>query len=449
MSKANALEISMLDLINAERASAGVAPLVFNDKLNDASETHSSWMLDADRFSHTGENGSSPHERIKDAGYQFEGNYRSGENIAYQSERGAEGLDDDVRSLHDGLMGSPGHRANILNPDYKEIGIGIERGDFSQGGSEFDSVMVTQNFAKSDADNTTTDAEDPADTTADSGGMPVVDDPTAEDPVEVTADGDDSADTPISDGDQDAEDPTDVTADAGDDDVTDTPSSDDDQDAEDPTDVTADAGDDDDTETPTSDEDQDAEDPTDVTADAGDDDGTETPTADDDQDAEDPTDVTADAGDDDVTEIPTADEDQDAEDPTDVTADAGDDDDTDTPTSDDDQDAEDPTDVTADACDADVTESGFEFDGDVYFVTIEELIFDFDCDGDGMDTTVVADADAETDAVATDAAGDTADATKSSDNGAWGGFDMATFTQELDDFLEEYFSDACCCCEMA
>ena len=422
MSKANALEISMLDLINAERASAGVAPLVFNDKLNDASEIHSSWMLDADRFSHTGENGSSPHERIKDAGYKFEGNYQSGENIAYQSERGAEGLDDDVRSLHEGLMGSPGHRANILNPDYKEIGIGIERGDFSQGGSEFDSVMVTQNFAKSDADNTATDAEDPADTTADSGGMPVVDDPTAEDPVDVTADGDDSADTPTSDADQDAEDPTDVTVDAGDDDVTDTPSSD---------------------------EDQDAEDPTDVTAGAGDDDGTDTPTSDGDQDVEDPTDVTADAGDDDVTETPTADEDQDTEDPTDVTADAGDDDGTDTPTSDDDQDAEDATDVTADACDADVTEGGFEFDGDVYFVTIEELIFDFDCDGADMDTTVVADADAETDAVATDAAGDTADATESSDDGAWGGFDMAAFTQELDDFLEEYFSDACCCCEMA
>ncbi|MGJ5619516.1 CAP domain-containing protein [Sulfitobacter sp. MF3-043] len=156
MSVANNLEMQMLQLINSERTTAGLAPLTFADKLNDSSEDHSRWMIDADNFSHTGKGGSSAQDRMADAGYKFEGNWSSGENIAFQSERGEPGLSDDVVDLHNGLMNSPGHRANILNPHFKEIGIGIERGDFTDNGSTFDSVIVTQNFATSDAVNTPT-----------------------------------------------------------------------------------------------------------------------------------------------------------------------------------------------------------------------------------------------------------------------------------------------------
>jgi len=151
MSKANDLEILMLGLINAERAAAGVAPLTFDDNLNDASEDHSTWMLDADVFSHTGSGGSNPTQRMERSGYQFEGSWRSGENIGFQSERGDPGLEDDVEAIHQSLMNSPGHRANILNANFEEIGIGIERGDFSSGGRGFDSVMITQNFGTTDA----------------------------------------------------------------------------------------------------------------------------------------------------------------------------------------------------------------------------------------------------------------------------------------------------------
>lgn len=147
MSQANALEQLMLELINEERASVGLDPLRFNGDLNEASEDHSDWMLDEDIFSHTGQNGSSAGDRIQQAGYELEGNWTWGENIAWQSERGAPGLADDVRNLHESLMNSPGHRANILNPNYEEIGIGIERGDFQN----YDSVMVTQNFGTTDA----------------------------------------------------------------------------------------------------------------------------------------------------------------------------------------------------------------------------------------------------------------------------------------------------------
>ncbi|NOE27589.1 CAP domain-containing protein [Ruegeria sp. HKCCD6157] len=147
MSTASTFEREMLELINQERTSRGLNPLQLETQLNDSSEDHSTWMLDTDTFSHTGSGGSSATQRMQNAGFDLEGNWRTGENIAWQSERGQPGISDDVAQLHQNLMNSPGHRANILNPDFKYIGIGIETGDM-QG---FDAVMVTQNFAATDA----------------------------------------------------------------------------------------------------------------------------------------------------------------------------------------------------------------------------------------------------------------------------------------------------------
>lgn len=154
MSVANQYEVQMLALINAERAANGLAALKMNAKLNTSAETHSRWMLQADVFSHTGAGGSSADQRMRDAGYVFSGNWANGENISWQSQRGAEGISDDVINLHNSLMNSPGHRANILNPDYVEIGIGIEVGEFTtSNGVDWPAVIVTQNFARSSADN--------------------------------------------------------------------------------------------------------------------------------------------------------------------------------------------------------------------------------------------------------------------------------------------------------
>ncbi|WP_170762127.1 CAP domain-containing protein [Ruegeria lacuscaerulensis] len=147
MSTASTFEQEMLALINAERTSRGLNPLQLETRLNDSSEDHSTWMLNTDTFSHTGSGGSSATQRMEGAGFDFSGNWRSGENIAWQSERGADGISDDVAQLHQSLMNSPGHRANILNPDYEYIGIGIEEGDYNG----WDAVMVTQNFASTDA----------------------------------------------------------------------------------------------------------------------------------------------------------------------------------------------------------------------------------------------------------------------------------------------------------
>jgi hypothetical protein len=142
-----AFEQYMLELINAERAAVGARPLVLDDALQTSSEGHSRWMMSSDSFSHQGLNGSSPHGRMEAAGYQFSGAYGSGENIAWVSLRAPDGYVDEVQLMHQNLMNSPGHRANILNPAFEEIGIGIEIGDL-QG---WNAAIVTQNFGYSAA----------------------------------------------------------------------------------------------------------------------------------------------------------------------------------------------------------------------------------------------------------------------------------------------------------
>ena len=130
---------------------------------------------------------------MRDAGFDFSGSWRSGENIAWQSERGAPGISDDVAQLHQSLMDSPGHRANILNPDFKYIGIGIERGDM-QG---YDAVVVTQNFATTDAEVVLDNGNAPA-APAPTPPVVVVDDPAeTETPVVVEEPAEPEAEAPV------------------------------------------------------------------------------------------------------------------------------------------------------------------------------------------------------------------------------------------------------------
>ncbi len=137
----------MLDLINAERLAAGRDPLALELVLNTSAETHSDWMLDTDLFSHTGAGGSTGGDRIVAAGFDLDGAWAWGENIAYRSTGGDPGYLDEVAALHDALMDSPGHRANILSENFDYVGIGIEIGEFNG----FEAVMITQNFARTDA----------------------------------------------------------------------------------------------------------------------------------------------------------------------------------------------------------------------------------------------------------------------------------------------------------
>ena len=253
MSNANALELIMLNLINGEREAAGLEPLRLITLLNASAEEHSRWMLEADQFSHLGDGGSTPSDRMEAAGYPFEGNYLSAENIAWQSSRGEEGFEDDVAQLHANLMASPDHRANILDPNAEDVGIGIEIGTFSGASGDFEAIMATQNFGRTATDisawldpltgeddavdppvvedpvDETPDVEDPVDETPDMDDEPMVeDDPVTDEPVEDdpdvavcemyddTDEGDETEDEVVTDSDGDdvvAEDDTDADAD--------------------------------------------------------------------------------------------------------------------------------------------------------------------------------------------------------------------------------------------
>jgi serralysin len=145
MSQATSYEQLMLELVNRERAKTGAQPLAFNGNLNESADAHSNWMISADVFNHTGLGGSSPHQRMINAGYSFTGSYASGENIAWASLRGPTGLQDEVELLHTNLMNSPGHKSNILNGNFQEAGIGFQNGSYLT----WDAAFVTQNFARS------------------------------------------------------------------------------------------------------------------------------------------------------------------------------------------------------------------------------------------------------------------------------------------------------------
>lgn len=117
-------------------------------KLNSAADSHSQWITDNDTFSHTGVDGSTPSERIADAGYDFERSWRVTENIAAVSVSGDDSYFDEVEQLHINLLNSPGHLANILDPNVTSLGIGLAFGDLTYTNGVFNSVIATQNFAR-------------------------------------------------------------------------------------------------------------------------------------------------------------------------------------------------------------------------------------------------------------------------------------------------------------
>ena len=149
MAQPSAYEQYLLELINAERAKVGAQPLAFDGDLNEAAEGHSQWMIGTDTFSHTGSGGSNAGQRMTAAGYAFTGSWAWGENIAWATTRSPAGLQDEVLLLHTNLMNSSGHRANILNANYREVGLGFETGDY--GGRE--GAFITEDFARSGTSN--------------------------------------------------------------------------------------------------------------------------------------------------------------------------------------------------------------------------------------------------------------------------------------------------------
>lgn len=110
-------ENQMLDLLNDERRRAGLNALVRDATVDDVARAHSVDMLQRGYFAHENLDGLSPFDRMRLGGIRFTA---AGENLA---------LAPTVVLAHQGLMDSPGHRANILNPQYGRVGIGAARAD--------------------------------------------------------------------------------------------------------------------------------------------------------------------------------------------------------------------------------------------------------------------------------------------------------------------------------
>jgi hypothetical protein len=129
-------------------------PVFANGFLLDAARQHSDWMLAADSFSHEGQGGSSPGDRMGDAGYAFIPPWTWGENISWKGATGTlpSDLTDYILDQHEGLFLSAGHRVNILGDEFREIGIGQSLGGFTSNQMTYQASMITQNFATSGDD---------------------------------------------------------------------------------------------------------------------------------------------------------------------------------------------------------------------------------------------------------------------------------------------------------
>ncbi len=121
------LEIKMLELVNKERAKEGLPPLKADPEMTQVARAHSKDMFARGYFAHNSPEGKTPFDRMRAANIVFTA---AGENLA---------LAQTLEIAHNNLMNSPGHRANILQPAFGRLGIGILDGGFY-------GLMISQEF---------------------------------------------------------------------------------------------------------------------------------------------------------------------------------------------------------------------------------------------------------------------------------------------------------------
>jgi uncharacterized protein YkwD len=121
-------ETKMLQLVNKTRAQSGLKPLAMDPLLQEAAREHSLDMYQRHYFSHLTPDGKSPFDRMRAHGAHF---VTAGENLAFAP---------DVDQAYQSLLASPDHRSNLLNPDFRCLGIGVYR---ASGYEE----MFTQDFS--------------------------------------------------------------------------------------------------------------------------------------------------------------------------------------------------------------------------------------------------------------------------------------------------------------
>jgi len=128
---ADIAKTALIEFLNSERKNRGLAPLSENPALDKSAYLKAKDILEKNYFSHLSPEGISPWYWFKVAGYDYQ---FAGENLAIGFL--------DSKEVHEAWMKSPSHRQNILNPNYKEVGIAVLKGKFN--GNEV--YVVVQHF---------------------------------------------------------------------------------------------------------------------------------------------------------------------------------------------------------------------------------------------------------------------------------------------------------------
>ena len=121
----------LFELVNRDRRRAGVPALVAHPELSAVAQSHAEDMRDGRFFAHVSPRTGRLVERAEDAGIAY---VRIGENIA---------VGQNVREAQEALMRSPGHRMNLLDPEFTHLGLGVAVEIDDQGRQR---VYVTENF---------------------------------------------------------------------------------------------------------------------------------------------------------------------------------------------------------------------------------------------------------------------------------------------------------------
>lgn len=106
-------ETELFEKVNEERRKLAIEELVWNPEAVPVARDHAEDMWERKYFSHFSPEGESVGDRLQDSGvdYMF-----AGENLA---------LAPTIMTAHTGLMNSDGHRKNILDPNFKKLGLGV------------------------------------------------------------------------------------------------------------------------------------------------------------------------------------------------------------------------------------------------------------------------------------------------------------------------------------
>jgi uncharacterized protein YkwD len=122
--------------------------LAMNASLTQSARQHSQDMLARNYFEHNTPEGTTPFQRIDGSGYLYTA---AGENLAW---RGTTGTIDEVQTVEqehtdlfvDSGVADRGHRTIMMQAVFREVGVGILRGEFTDAGTRFDSMMQTQDY---------------------------------------------------------------------------------------------------------------------------------------------------------------------------------------------------------------------------------------------------------------------------------------------------------------